>query len=224
MIWLWIVLLIMLLIVLILLSPIQGQLFFARSGERDNFWFQSKLLYGLIRFRYTIPSFQFQGLWEGIDWKQQTTKPGLHASTEFASKHLTAEDVFHIYLQARQLLHHVDGFNLWARHVIRRIHCSKLTWVTQLGTGGAPETAFLTGAGWILKTSILITVARFIRLIDTPQLEIVPQYHRRKFSTEFSCIMKIRLGDAMLAGLFLLIRILKVKGGIRVWQSILFKG
>lgn len=224
MIWLWIVLLIILLIALILLSPIQVQLFFARSGDRDDFWIETKLLFGLIRFRYSIPIFQFKGLWEGIDWKQRTTTPGLHTNTEVASKHLTVEDVFHIYSQARQLLQHVDGFNHWASLVIRRIHCSKLTWVTQLGTGGAPETAFLTGVGWVLKTSLLCMASRFIRLLDSPQLAIVPQYHKRKFSTDFSCIMKIRLGDAMVAGLFLMIRILKVKGGIRVWQSILFKG
>ena len=224
MIWLSIVLLIMLFIALILISPIEGQMFFARNGDRADFWIHIKVLFGLIRFRYSIPIFQFRGLWEGIDWKERTTKPGWHASTETASKHLTVEDVNHIYSLAKQLLQHVDGFKHWASHTLSRIDCLKLTWVTQLGTGGAPETAFLTGMGWAVKTSLLSKAFRFIRLIDSPQLAIVPQYHKRKFSTEFSCIMKIRLGDAMVAGLLLLIRILKVKGGIRVWQNILFKG
>jgi hypothetical protein len=54
-------------------------------------------------------------------------------------------------------------------------------------------------------------------------MQVNPVYDRPAFTTEWSCIAQIRFGYAILAGLQLFIRLKKWKGGVKLWQNILFK-
>nr|WP_253298263.1 DUF2953 domain-containing protein [Paenibacillus sp. MSJ-34] len=98
-----------------------------------------------------------------------------------------------------------------------------MNWSTDIGIGSAADTAIATGVVWAVKSVAAGWAAATFRFMQNPQLAVYPQFHTPQFATELDCIAKIRFGQAIVAGLALIVRVLKVKGGLRTWQNILFK-
>jgi hypothetical protein len=63
---------------------------------------------------------------------------------------------------------------------------------------------------------------RFIKLDVRPEINVSPQYNKTEFSTQMLFILHIRMYYVASAGIHLLYRILKVKGGLKTWQRVLF--
>ncbi|MNP50215.1 hypothetical protein D3C76_1444640 [compost metagenome] len=100
----------------------------------------------------------------------------------------------------------------------------ELEWSTNVGLDDAVHTATLTGALWGVKATLVGWLTGYIRLTKRPKLFVVPEFGGKPlFSTEIRCIAEIRCGYAIYAGLVLIVRVLKVKGGVKKWWTILFK-
>lgn len=222
MVWVWILLLLIVIMIVALLSQVTSQIVYSRNSEDDNFYVLIKALFGAFRFRYAVPSINFEGLKKGvsIDREESTNIP-----VPDKNHHVTVDRKYIVnrYEKSKELVGHVLGFNRWLMSTLKRTHCSQISWVTDVGLDDAAETAITTGMIWGIKTSILGILFNQIKLEAQPQLAVVPHFNHAQFRTSFECIIKIRLGYAMLAGLHLLVRIYKVKGGIRTWQNILSK-
>jgi hypothetical protein len=149
---------------------------------------------------------------------------GEPASLDSADKHhITKEKIARFYRSSKLLMENIVGFPVWVKDSLSRVRCTQLRWETRVGIGDAPETAMTTGLLWGVKSSLLGFLFSSMQIETKPKVLVEPQYNQMQFSTEFACIVKIRVGHAMVAGLLLLFRILRVKGGLRTWQSILFK-
>ncbi len=222
MVWVWILMLLIVVMFVVLFSKVTAQIVYSRKEEDDNFYVRIKALFGVIRFRYAIPNINFQGFKKGlsIEREETTNIPMLDKKD-----HITVDrkDVVSRYEQLKVLIGHVLGFNRWLMTTLKRTHCSQISWATDIGLDDAAETAITTGMIWGLKTSILGILFNQIRLEAQPQLAVVPHFNHTQFSTDFECNVNIRLGYALLAGMYLLIRIYKVKGGIKTWRNILTK-
>ncbi|MNJ79033.1 hypothetical protein D3C77_769310 [compost metagenome] len=65
----------------------------------------------------------------------------------------------------------------------------------------------------------------YISLKQRPKLFVVPVFGKPPlFATEIECNGEIRCGYAMYAGFVLIVRVLKVKGGLKKWLSIAAMG
>lgn len=222
MIWVWILLLFIVVMIVILLSNVTTQVVYSRKADDDNFYVLIKALFGVLRFRYAIPIIKFKGITKGVSIdREETTNAPIPDKIDHIK--IDRMDVVSRYEQVKELVGHVLGFNRWLMSTLKRIHCRQISWATDIGLDDAAETAITTGMIWGIKTSILGILFNQIKLEAQPQLAVVPHFNSMQFRTAFECIIVIRLGYAMLAGLHLLVRIYKVKGGIRTWQNILSK-
>lgn len=221
--WVWILLVVLaIMIVVALLSRVHTHIVYSREAYDDQLNIQIRALFGALRYRYSLPIIKFEGMKQGVSIQREKTT---NTPTPDTQDQITVDrkDIVYSHEKFKKLISHVLGFHHWLVSTLKRTHCSQISWITNVGLDDAAETAISTGLIWGLKTSILGVLFNHIKLEAQPQLAVVPHFNHPQFKMHFDCIIMIRLGYAMLAGLHLLVRIYKVKGGIRTWQNILSK-
>lgn len=220
----WIILVVMVVIIVIaLFGKVRAHIVYTREADDDDqFYVQIRALFGALRYRYSLPIINFEGMKRGVSLQREKTTNTPMPDTKDQTT-VNRKDIVYRFEQSKELISHVLGFHRWLMSTLKRTHCSQISWITKVGLDDAAETAIATGMIWGLKTSILGVLFNHIQLEAQPQLAVVPHFNQPQFKTSFDCIIMIRLGYAMLAGLHLLVRIYKVKGGIRTWQNILSK-
>ncbi|RIX53442.1 DUF2953 domain-containing protein [Paenibacillus nanensis] len=212
----------LLVIALAIASPVVIKGYAKRVGENDVAELRVKALYGLIRFRYKIPIVKWKGLSLKVEEQVKATNAGIDTWEQFENE-INKEKVERAIDKYKQILHLTRDLKGWAKDTLSRVELIQWNWTTSLGTGDAMWTAMATGAVWSIKTSILGLISQMVQLKSHPAMSVEPDYKHPSFTTEWSCIAQIRFGYAILAGLQLLARMKKWKGGIKTWQNILFR-
>jgi hypothetical protein len=221
--WLWIAAFAAVTVV-VLASSVRVRIHVIREVENDHMSFQITALFGLVRYKVEIPYINFTGLRE-LDFKSERSNL---TATDLVAKDRTKislEKIIDRFQKLNILIHHVVGFDEWLTGTLSHIRCTELQWNTRIGIGDAADTAVSVGVLWGLKTNLLGFLFKYLTLdAETkPKLSVDPQFNRTHFSTMMMCIVRVRLGYAILAGLLFLVRIMRMKGGTKTWQSILFK-
>jgi hypothetical protein len=221
--WLWIAA-IAVVAVIVFASSVRIRIHVIREVENDHMSFQITALFGIVRYKIEVPYINFTGLRE-FDFKSE--RSNLTATRLVADDRtkVSLETILERYRKLKILLQHVVGFDEWLTGTLKHIRCTELQWTTRIGFGDAADTAVSVGVLWGLKTNLLGFLFKYVTLDsgNKPRLAVEPQFNRTHFSTMMMCIVRMRLGYAMLAGLLFLVRIMRMKGGIKTWQSILFK-
>ncbi|MNZ96691.1 hypothetical protein D3C78_1158970 [compost metagenome] len=110
------------------------------------------------------------------------------------------------------------------RNTLNRVTVRQFDWSTDISVSDAAYTATLTGVLWSLKSVLVGLLTYQISFTQQPKLIVVPNFGSPPlFLTELKCIAEIRCGHAIYAGLTLFVRVIKVRGGVRKWWSIIFK-
>ncbi|UUZ79502.1 DUF2953 domain-containing protein [Paenibacillus sp. P26] len=196
---------------------------FTRLEGNDDMTLDLHGLYGSLKFRYTIPILKFKTWLKGIELKSEKVNKNEADLLQDQKQNITVDKIRQAFENAKPLIAHCFGFNSWLEGTLSKIRCTSVVWKTSIGIGDAPETAFVVGLLWSLKSSSLSYVFRRIRLDTQPRLQVMPAFNELQFTTEVQCRFEIRVGYALLAGIRLLLRIMKVKDGLRVWQKVLFR-
>ncbi|MCA0754464.1 DUF2953 domain-containing protein [Paenibacillus sp. N4] len=210
------------LLAMIMASPviIKGQV--KRAGKNDDGELFVKALYGIIKYRIKIPIVQFTG--SSVELKEQVSMSGAGINTWKQFKDdIDAEKVVSTLDKMKQILQLTRNMTGWVKQTLTKVRLTEWNWSTTVGTGDAMWTAMATGIVWSVQTSILGLLSQMVKLHAEPKMSVQPIYQHPAFTTEFVCIAQIRFGYAILAGLQLLVRMKKLKGGVKAWQNILFK-
>lgn len=219
--WAWAAGMIGALVVLLALSRVRVRITLTHQGKNDEILLNLRALFGLVQVNYNIPILRFKNWAEGLELKMEQVNVRADNLMKDQKKQINLEKLKEVYENVQILLEHCFHFQEWLFKTIRRIHCTKLNWKTSVGIGDAPETAFLVGTVWGFKSSILGFLFRFIQLDARPRLQVMPAFNQKLFAIEGVCILQIRLVFVFSAGIQLLLRILKVKGGLRAWRNVL---
>ncbi|WP_233146882.1 DUF2953 domain-containing protein [Paenibacillus selenitireducens] len=223
--WIWIGIISCIIIfgVVIARSYIDIKILCNKVQEDDYISIKAKMLFGLVKFNYQIRQISFKGFEQGFLVKREQ-------KDNFLAGHKTRDKFefdFHylqkMYDRVNLLVKYTPDLIRWTKKILRHVHCSILTWETHIGMEDAADTAVASGAMWAIKGTATGWLSHLIRLQHQPEIQVHTHFHGPQFTTEFRCIAKIRFGHAMVAGVILLVRVVKVKGGLKLWQSILFK-
>ena len=225
--WIWIVLgiigCILIAVLIAACTNIDIKILFNKVEKDDYLSIKVRMLFGLVKFNYQIRQIKFKGFDQGFllkREKQDNLLPG-HDSREHID--LNLDFIQHIYDQISLIIRYTADIKHWVTKLLRRVRCDVLTWNTHVGFGDVVETGMASGIIWAVKGTVTGWLSHTIRLEHMPGLEVHTHFNDPQFTTELRCIAKIRFGHAMIAGVILLVRIVKVKGGLKLWQSILFK-
>ncbi|AIQ19424.1 hypothetical protein H70357_23925 [Paenibacillus sp. FSL H7-0357] len=222
---LWLVIplaLLLVVIVLVLSSSIHFHFRLCRLGKDDRVEFDIKALFGLVKFHYELPALVYEGMERGVRVKLEES--GIAPVKKDADKEeqIDKEAVSGWIDNLKAALRATRGLNKWLKGLMAHVKISKLDWSTDFSLGDAAYTATAAGALWGMKWSLIGWVSQFVRLQHAPRLFVAPVFRDELcYSTEAVCAGKLSLAYTLYAGILLLRRITKVKGGLARWKQLL---
>ena len=223
MLWLWLCIGIgiIALVAVVLVSHFEVKGVHIYEADRQNIHYNIRALFGLVRLKLSVPILNFKGFHEGIVLGTKVDKVNANEETDMKEQ-ITPQRAKDIYDHMKLLLRNVDDFSAWLSSSLARVKCEELRWHTAVGTGDAASTAVVSGLLWGVKSSCIAFLSQRICLVTAPQLNIRPEYNAAGFSTELVLILRIRHVEIVRSAWMLLLRIMRVKGGLKVWRSSLF--
>lgn len=106
------------------------------------------------------------------------------------------------------------------RYFARRIRFSQWRVRAEIGGFDAMQSALLAGALWSVVGWALGVTSTMIRLEPTvPKIVIVPNFNGPTWRLQADCIVHFRLGHAIVAGVWSLVRLLREKELVRWWRE-----
>lgn len=208
--FIWIGGAIILIIVILVTLMIRIELHYCHRGGNDALQVTVATLAGFVRLKRQFPVV-----------KMDPDKPIVHRS----EKHIPSSAAKQGKRKKRIILNKLQQTpqNLphWKNRIadllrilksfLTSVYCVELTWRSTIGTGDAAETGTLIGLIWGIKAPLLGWGIRYINMQTVPQLDLTPDFHRPRLETDFHCILKFRLGHAILVGIRLLHLFLHLK-------------
>ncbi|HOO12428.1 MAG TPA: DUF2953 domain-containing protein [Bacillota bacterium] len=198
----WAALFGLVLLIAVLISRINIRVTYYRKGKDDELIIIVSALYGLVNFKSELNLLELMlkgppGL--KIRGELEPTAKGKPLK-EFGT-YIYAEKAFYYYRKYRGIaLKHKNA----VKYIKRKIYIRKLQWHTALGTGDAAATGIAIGLLWNVKTIFSTLLGAGFRLGLLPDLHITPCFDGAMFITSFDCILSIRIGHAITAGMLYL--------------------
>lgn len=213
-------------IVLICCSNIKVDVMLKKHNHDEEIHVRLTFIYGLAKIDYKVPTIKLRKWKEGLKLESEKTGNFFNMQQENqAETQIDKEKVEGWAFSIKRMIAATFGLKKWLRELLSKITVKHLRWSTELALSDAAYTATLAGLLWGVKSSLIGVISYHLILREHPQLDIVPVFGSAPFFfTKFHCIAKIRCGYAIYAVLVLMFRVLKVKGGMKKWLSILFKG
>ncbi|MDN4067445.1 DUF2953 domain-containing protein [Paenibacillus vini] len=226
--WIWlgsILVLLLLVLTLILLSKITFHIKLKKENKDETILIDVTLLFGLLTYHYRIPALGLNKLQDGLWVENNSSDNFFKTHTSAGEQEIDKEKVNRWADQFRDMIRATRGLKKWMNTTLRRVTLVSMEWSTNFALKDAAHTATLTGALWAVKTTLIGWLSYRVSLQQRPKLFVVPVFGGSPlFSTELNCTAEIRLGNAVYAGMVLVVRVLKVKGGVKKWRSLLSKG
>ncbi|WP_134698518.1 DUF2953 domain-containing protein [Ammoniphilus sp. YIM 78166] len=190
----------------------------------DHIHLELQFLFGLISLKFDIPMINLNSFMEGVPVKTQAS-----SDVPVGREPAPAMGGFFLRRQLiKRLLEFLNRLKLRAhdlqevtRETLSRVRCERLEWYTRVGLGDAATTGMATGLFWGIKTAIIGVMSHYLSMRTTPRMNIVPAFHALEIDTQFTCILRYRIGNTIIAVVRILFKLIKGREGI--WQNTLFR-
>ncbi|MBU5352454.1 DUF2953 domain-containing protein [Paenibacillus barcinonensis] len=222
--WIWlggIGLFIALLIAAVLISNVYVHVVFRKHKSDDYANINIRLLYGIVRMNYEIPSIVFRNMKEGFLLKTEQSMN--HSRGEvLGSQQVNKRKVKNWAKDVKVMLRATEALKLWVKQTLQHVYITNLFWSTAVGVGDAAYTAMLSGWLWSVKSMIVGFLTYQMRFRTVPDLEVLPVWSEEmEFRTELDFKLRMRVASLLSAGLRLMTRVLQVEGGWRMWIKLI---
>ncbi|CAI6061188.1 hypothetical protein PAECIP112173_01791 [Paenibacillus sp. JJ-100] len=222
--WIWfggIGLFVALLIAAVLISNVHVHVVFRKHKSDDYAKINVRMMYGLVRMNYEIPSIIFRNMKEGFLFKTEHSMN--HSRGEvLGSQRVNKRKVENWANEVKVMLKATEALKIWFKQTLKRVHITNLFWSTAFGVGDAAYTAMLSGWLWSVKSMIIGFLTYQMRFRTVPDLEVLPVWSdEMEFRMELDFKLQIRMLSIFIAGGRLLTRVLHVEGGWRMWLKLL---
>lgn len=201
----------------ILCSNIRIGIYYKRENENDRIKIDIGLLNGLIPIKIKIPF--IESTVQGVQYQKQIEQKDNQIQQE--KNKLTPKKISEYSRTVQTIKERTRDFRRILFKFMRKIKVVQFSWKSRFGTGDAAETGMLSGLAWIIKASSVAVINHFFQLHTKPHFQIEPSFSHVCFYTEIECIVKLRIGDAILTGILLYAHIRK--GRKKRWENTLYK-
>lgn len=196
-----------------LFSDIRTRVVYYREGENDEVDLKVRALFGLVRLRYQVPTFELKPMLKGFRMDVSQSGAGLLNPTFDVSR----REIETFVARARRLLSHMNDYRKWMTDSMRHVHVAELSWTTQFGLGDAADTGMAAGVVWSVKSAIVGVASQMMTLDARPNVRVDPLFGESKFRTDVVVVSKVRVHRSLAMGIMLMYRVLRRKGGWKVW-------
>jgi hypothetical protein len=208
----WFFSLLLIFLLTIVFTNIKIRLEYIRDKKDDVVILEGSVWFGIIRVKYKIPVLKLQSVLHGVQVKKQATTGHEDARMQKKRFHITPREVSHYMNKISLLRQRVHDFNKIIKMTLSQFHCDQFEWRTRVGVGDAAVTGIITGLVWGVKSSILTIFTQYIRLSADPKINVVPAFQSTSIDTHFRCVLRFRIGHALIAGIRLIFNLRRMRG------------
>lgn len=195
------ILLLTVLILIILITKVKIFLDYFHGNDNDHLKITIKAWGGLIKYKVEIPVIKVDDNSPTIVAEQKiSTGPDEKMKQDKATQ-VGKTDLLNSLNDFNQLLTHVAGLHKIIRDFLSKITLRKIEWHTMVGVGDAAATGVITGAFWAVKGGVIGLLSHYMKLKDMPVMSITPSFQHAVSITSFKCMIQVRVGHAILAGI-----------------------
>lgn len=190
--------LILALLLLLFFTKVKIKVHFRHQQDADDLYIKFRAWYGILRYTIRLP----------------VNKAGEEPSVENASNSSEVDseramegswrDLISSFENKSDLIEHLSGFYRVFRDFADRVKVKKFEWHSVAGAGDAVYTATVAGGCLALKGSVFGLLSRYLYFAKLPSYSVTPDFGRIIFNTTLTCILQIRIGEAILAAIKLL--------------------
>jgi hypothetical protein len=169
------------------------------SHQKDDDHFKIQLrAWKFIRYNIEIPVVKVDKDEPRIHYEKKN-KDGNHETGD-----ITPHEIDERISDFNELMHHVFGLYILVRKFLKTVKIKQLEWNSIVGVKDAALTGVLTGIVWSIKGGIVGVLSHYMKLMAQPQISVHPSFRIPISQTKIKCMFKIRIGNAILAGLKIL--------------------
>ncbi len=198
----WILIFLLVLVMVILITKIKVKIRYQHIRENDEFIIKLSAWFGLLRYTIHVPVINVDLDSASIKLKENTGKSD--QSKIEKDKRITPESIIDFMKNMQRLLEQVVGLHKIIRHFFKKVQVKQFEWHSRIGLGDAAHTGALVGACWAIKGSIIGLLTSTLHFRVRPLLTITPDFQENSADTTIICILRFRIGQAILTGIKLL--------------------
>lgn len=205
--------LVVILLLALLWLPVSVRVQYQRKNGDDEGFLSVRWLFGLVHLsrRLTQMDATLTSSGPTIRVTHQTGQPNHSRGTSERGKEhhqLSAGEVWNFLLEWPRWVSVAEKAKPILLRLLRHVHVRRLHWAIKLGTGDAVTAGLGCGAAWAVTGSLLGALSHVCKFERIPDIKVEPDFHKARFDTSLECILRVRAGYAIHAGL----------GLIRVWR------
>ncbi|MBP1915377.1 hypothetical protein J2Z23_002335 [Lederbergia galactosidilyticus] len=99
--------------------------------------------------------------------------------------------------EVKNIPRNIRPFRRIINQFLMKIKINQFEWKTTIGLGDAADTGVATGVIWSLKGTLISWLRNYLSFLKNPVLIVQPNYQQTAFESNFQCMMKIKVGNAM---------------------------
>jgi hypothetical protein len=191
-----------------------------RKGKDDKVRTNVKAWFGLINIRTEVPIMKMSEDLSGTEYQMEMETP--NEKIEKQKFKVRPSELLQLLHRVYHWIKKVHALHRIMKKLLKGIRLEQLEWKSSIGTGDAAQTGTLSGVGWGVKSNIIGLVSNYLTLRTIPRIHIEPLFQEKKLETELKCMIRFRIGYAILAGIRIVLNLRKRRD--KKWQSIPFKG
>ncbi|WLR44299.1 DUF2953 domain-containing protein [Bacillus carboniphilus] len=209
--WVGIVLaLIFFLLFLFIITNVSIIITYLHEQDEDQLVIRFRAWFGLLKYKYEVPFIKMEP--DSTDVIVKEEKSAKKGQKDEKTDKITPEEVLDSLKEFKEFTERVRGLNLIIKRFLQRVKIKRFEWFSILGMKDAATTGFLIGTAWTIKMNIVSIISYHFRLVAQPIVSVEPNFHIPLSKTSFTCMIRFRIGYAMLAAFRLLINL---RGGIK---------
>jgi hypothetical protein len=208
-----------LLAVALLVMPLRIRIAYERMGIDDLVTLEMAL-WKFPKFKLQLPTVDLKTKFEGmaIKFGGETKKSGawirriVSTFLGFPQKKddmRNSDFALKIPFDLEKIMKNIEHFMKMYRrywhaleYLLAHTHFKQLKWCTKLGIGDAATTGYATGVLWIVKTTVLTILFKWVQPPpDHPTLLVQPNFDKNEICVDFDCKFEIRMYNIMRTGI-----------------------
>ncbi|WP_240374607.1 DUF2953 domain-containing protein [Bacillus piscicola] len=185
-------------IALIMITPIDVFFHLTQKGKRQDILLHVKVWY-VFHKKYQFPVIALNEEKSAVVIKKKA-KSNIGNREE---KHVeqTPTEIKDKLETIQVLLNHVSGMIPILMKLLSKVKVKKFKWNSEIGTRDAAWSGMLTGMLWSMKSSLAGAGSAIFSFHCSPIFHVTPYFNKSVFNTDFSCMLSMRLGNAIIAGI-----------------------
>ncbi|MTI94829.1 MAG: DUF2953 domain-containing protein [Firmicutes bacterium] len=188
----------------ILVSPVHVWLDYRHRGKtEDSLSLRISWLWGLGSFSFQVPVIHTEKSGVAVKAEAGARKKNI----KFPFK-LSLRDILFMSANFKYLKSPLDKYLRFSRVFLK---IERFVWHTELGIWDSARLGQLIGVVWSAKGMISGMLGRYLKFKKTPVLRVLPMFNTSRFRTVVSCILVFPVGYIIIAAIFGIYMVVKVK-------------